>query len=66
MTLVERGKIQLDRPANDYLGRGKMTGYAADAREATVERVMSHTAGLPLHYRVSRTRATCAAPSSRR
>src|SRR3954464_6929153 len=51
MTLVERGRIQLDHPANDYLGRGKITGYAADAREATVERVMSHTAGLPLHYR---------------
>jgi len=51
MTLVEQGKIQLDRPANDYLGRGKITGYAADAREATVARVMSHTAGLPLHYR---------------
>ena len=51
MTLVERGKIQLDHPANDYLGRGKITGYAADPREATVERVMSHTAGLPLHYR---------------
>ena len=51
MTLVERGKIHLDHPANEYLGRGKITGYAADAREATVERVMSHTAGLPLHYR---------------
>ena len=51
MTLVEHGKIQLDHPANDYLGRGKITGYAADAREATVARVMSHTAGLPLHYR---------------
>ena len=30
MTLVERGKVQLDHPANDYLGRGKITGYAAD------------------------------------
>ena len=51
MTLVQRGAIALDRPANDYLGRGKITGLAADAREATVARVMSHTAGLPLHYR---------------
>ena len=51
MTLVQRGTIALDHPANDYLGRGKITGYAADARDATVERVMSHTAGLPLHYR---------------
>jgi len=51
MTLVQRGSIALDHPANDYLGRGKITGYAGDAHDATVERVMSHTAGLPLHYR---------------
>jgi CubicO group peptidase (beta-lactamase class C family) len=51
MTLVQRGTIALDHPANDYLGRGKITGYAGNARDATVARVMSHTAGLPLHYR---------------
>ena len=51
MTLVQHGHIALDHPANDYLGRGKITGYAGDARDATVARVMSHTAGLPLHYR---------------
>jgi CubicO group peptidase (beta-lactamase class C family) len=50
MTLVERGAIDLDRPANDYLGVGKLTGLAGDAKGATVRRVMSHTAGLPLHY----------------
>lgn len=51
MTLVESGRIDLDRPANDYLGAGKLTGLAGDATGATVRRVMSHTAGLPLHYR---------------
>ena len=50
MMLVERGKVNLDRPANDYLGTGKLTGLAGDANGATVRRVMSHTAGLPLHY----------------
>jgi CubicO group peptidase (beta-lactamase class C family) len=50
MTLVERGRIDLDRPANDYLGTGKLTGLAGDAKGATVRRVLSHTAGLPLHY----------------
>jgi CubicO group peptidase (beta-lactamase class C family) len=50
MTLVEKGKVDLDRPANDYLGVGKLTGLAGDASGATVRRVMSHTAGLPLHY----------------
>lgn len=50
MTLVEQGKIDLDKPANEYLGPGKLTGLAGDASGATVRRVMSHTAGLPLHY----------------
>jgi len=50
MVLVERGKVDLDRPANDYLGAGKLTGLAGDASGATVKRVLSHTAGLPLHY----------------
>lgn len=50
MMLVEEGKVDLDRPANDYLGAGKITGLAGDASGATVRRVMSHTAGLPLHY----------------
>jgi CubicO group peptidase (beta-lactamase class C family) len=51
MTLVQQGRVKLNNPANEYLGRGKLTGLAGDARDATVERVMSHTAGLPLHYR---------------
>lgn len=50
MTLVERGRIDLDKPANAYLGVGKLTGLAGDANAATVRHVMSHTAGLPLHY----------------
>jgi CubicO group peptidase (beta-lactamase class C family) len=50
MTLVERGTVNLDKPANDFLGTGKLTGLAGDANAATVRRVMSHTAGLPLHY----------------
>ncbi len=51
MRLVEEGKVDLDAPANRYLGVGKLTGLAGDAEQATVRRVMSHTAGLPLHYR---------------
>ena len=50
MVQAERGKIDLDRPANDYLGAGKLFGLAGDANGATVRRVLSHTAGLPLHY----------------
>lgn len=50
MVLVERGLIDLDRPANDYLGPAKIDGRAFDAGRATVRHVASHTAGLPLHY----------------
>lgn len=49
MVLVERGQVDLDRPANTYLGSAKLTGLAGDANGATVRRVLSHTAGLPLH-----------------
>ncbi|HEX6052467.1 MAG TPA: serine hydrolase domain-containing protein [Gemmatimonadaceae bacterium] len=51
MKLVDQGKIDLDRPANDYLGAAKITGLAGPASGATVRRLLSHTAGLPLHYR---------------
>lgn len=50
MVLVERGKVALDQPANQYLGVGKIRSMAGDAAGATVRRVLSHTAGLPLHW----------------
>jgi CubicO group peptidase (beta-lactamase class C family) len=50
MLLVERGLVDLDRPLDDYLGAAKLNGRDFDAREATVRRVLTHTAGLPLHY----------------
>jgi len=50
MTLVEKGLVDLDRPANDYLGRGKIRGFAGDADKATLRLVLSHRAGLPRHH----------------
>ncbi|MCY3700951.1 MAG: serine hydrolase [Gemmatimonadetes bacterium] len=50
MILVERGLVDLGAPANDYLGPAEIDGRAWDAAGATVRRVASHTAGLPLHY----------------
>ena len=50
MKLVEQGRVDLDRPVNDYLGPAKLAGYAGDARAATVRLVAGHAAGLPLHY----------------
>lgn len=49
MILVERGLINLDSPIDDYLGEARLKACVGDAEEATVYRVASHTAGLPLH-----------------
>ena len=49
MILVERGLIDLDRPINDCLGQVGVRARVGDAAQATVRRVGSHTAGLPLH-----------------
>ncbi len=50
MTLVQTGKVGLDRPANDYLGDAKLRARIGDANGATVRSVANHTSGLPLHY----------------
>lgn len=50
MILRERGKIDLDRPINDYLGEVKIKVRVGNPAEATVRRVANHTSGLPLHY----------------
>jgi CubicO group peptidase (beta-lactamase class C family) len=49
MILAERGLVDLDAPVNDYLGEAKLRAHVGNAAEATVRRVASHTAGLPLH-----------------
>ncbi|MDQ2732876.1 MAG: beta-lactamase family protein, partial [Armatimonadota bacterium] len=50
MRLVQAGKIDLDKPIDDYLPGVKLTAWVGSSREATVRRVASHTAGLPLHF----------------
>lgn len=47
MTLVQAGKVDLDRPVNDYLGDVQLTTRIGDPGEVTVRRVANHTAGLP-------------------
>jgi CubicO group peptidase (beta-lactamase class C family) len=49
MVLKEQGKLELDRPINEYLGDAKLTVRVGEASEATVRRVANHTSGLPLH-----------------
>lgn len=50
MMLVERGRVELDQPANRYLGAAKLRAYEGSADSATVRRLLTHTTGLPLHY----------------
>src|SRR5438128_3665818 len=50
MVLKELGKLDLDRPINDYLGAAKLNAWIGDAADATVRRVANHTSGLPLHW----------------
>ena len=50
MALARVGKIDLDKPMNDYLGDAKLTGRGGSASQATVRMVANHSSGLPLHY----------------
>lgn len=50
MLLKERGRLDLDKPINDYLGDAKLIARAGHAAGATVRRVANHTSGLPLHF----------------
>ena len=50
MILVERGLVDLDKPANAYLGKAKLRAFEGDASEATVRRILHHTSGLPMYW----------------
>jgi CubicO group peptidase (beta-lactamase class C family) len=50
MTLAQAGKLDLDRPVNDYLGDVKLQARVGEDAQATVRRVANHSAGLPWHY----------------
>src|SRR5688572_25600381 len=49
MILVQEGRINLDRPVNEYLGKAKLRVRVGAAREATLRRIANHSSGLPLH-----------------
>lgn len=50
MILAQAGKIDLDAPANDYLGNAKLQARIGAAHDATVRRIANHTSGLPPHH----------------
>ncbi|WP_278236768.1 serine hydrolase domain-containing protein [Isoptericola sp. AK164] len=47
MQLVERGLVDLDAPANDYLRGYRLEPPAPTDRPVTVRQLLTHTAGLP-------------------
>lgn len=46
MALVQDGRVDLDRPVDDYFTRWHLPDTGFDNREVTVRRLLSHTAGL--------------------
>lgn len=49
MRLVEAGKLDLDKPIDDYLHRWHIPASAFDARQVTAVRLLSHTSGISQH-----------------
>lgn len=50
MRLVERGLVELDRAANDYLHDAQLRSDFYDPNKATIRSLLNHTSGLPTHY----------------
>ncbi len=46
MKLVEQGRLDLDRPVENYLTRWHLPASSFSSREVTARRLLSHTAGL--------------------
>ena len=51
MMLVEDGKIDLDKPVNNYLGDAKLSSQMWNPSDATILRMATHTAGLTTYDR---------------
>ena len=50
MALAGHNKLNLDKPANSYLGPAKLNARIGDASQATPRLIANHSSGLPLHY----------------
>ncbi len=46
MELVQSGRVELDAPVSKYLTRWQLPSGSFDARQVTIRRLLSHTAGL--------------------
>lgn len=50
MVLKDRGLVDLDAPANRYLGEAKLRSRIGPADEITLRRLANHTSGLATHW----------------
>ncbi|MBK96166.1 MAG: hypothetical protein CMJ79_15240 [Planctomycetaceae bacterium] len=48
--LVAAGKLDVDQPANTYLGKAKIKNRFGEDDAVTVRQLLNHTSGLGLHY----------------
>lgn len=49
MRLVEAGKLALDAPAEQYLSRWHLPPSGYEHKQVTIQRILSHSAGLSVH-----------------
>lgn len=49
MKLVEKGKLNLDVPASNYISSWKLPSSEFDANKVTIRNLLQHTAGLSVH-----------------
>lgn len=50
MILAQQGFVRLHSPVNHYLGGARVIAREGRSDDVTLERILTHTAGLPLHY----------------
>ena len=50
MVLVDRGQLELDKPANAYLPGPKLQAKRGSADDITLRRLANHTSGMQVHY----------------
>lgn len=50
MILVERGLVDLDRPAGDCLPPGSLKAFEGEVAGVTIRRILQHTSGLPMFW----------------
>jgi CubicO group peptidase (beta-lactamase class C family) len=49
MTLADRGRVDFDAPANQYLRGARLRARRGSAEAMTLRRLANHTSGLPIH-----------------